>query len=107
MEEGHDVWFLTCLARTRESFKKVRYLSDFGYTCKAKFVLRSLTDLFFVALGLDLDVMVLDFEDGVALNQKTKARQLVAETLRNSQFGRTERTVRINSIKAGEDLYVL
>lgn len=59
-----------------------------------------------LAMGLDLDVMVLDFEDGVALNQKAKARQLVAETLRNGEFGRTERTVRINSIKAGEELYV-
>jgi hypothetical protein len=62
--------------------------------------------LFRAALGLDLDVMVLDFEDGVALNQKPKARQLVAETLRKAEFGRTERTVRINSIKSGEDLYV-
>lgn len=56
------------------------------------------------ALGLDLDVMVLDFEDGVALNQKPKARQLVAEMLSKADFGRTERTVRINSIKSGENL---
>lgn len=51
--------------------------------------------------------MVLDFEDGVALNQKPKARQLVAEVLQSANFGRSERTVRINSIKAGEDLYVV
>lgn len=69
--------------------------------------IRGLTCRFCAALGLDLDVMVLDFEDGVALNQKTKARQLVAETLHKADFGRTEKTVRINSIKAGEDLYVL
>jgi len=64
-------------------------------------------DLLILALGLDIDVMVLDFEDGVALNQKPKARQLVAEMLSKTDFGRTERTVRINSIKAGDGLYVL
>lgn len=51
--------------------------------------------------------MVLDFEDGVALNQKPNARRLVADLLSKGDFGRSERTVRINSIKAGDDLYVI
>lgn len=106
MDEGQDASFSMCPAPTRENFKKVPSPSDFGCDYSKTLVELSLTYLFFLALGLDLDVMVLDFEDGVALNQKSKARQLVADTLKSSQFGRTERTVRINSIKAGEDLYV-
>lgn len=59
-----------------------------------------------LALTLDLDVMVLDFEDGVALNQKPKARELVAQALAHSDFGRTERTIRMNAVHSGEERFV-
>ena len=93
--------------RTRKNCKKVRSCAFTGTLIRE---LGINLDFFYriqTALGLDLDVMVLDFEDGVALNQKPKARQLVAETLLKQDFGRTERTVRINSIKSGENLFVI
>lgn len=101
---GQDASFSTCQDQTIENYRKARPLFHAPTAVHAQI---TNYQLFCAALGLDLDVMVLDFEDGVALNQKAKARQLVADTLKNAQFGRTERTVRINSIKAGEELYVL
>lgn len=100
---AQDASFSMCQGRTRENYRKVRLFDHDPVSFRA--ILTNYT-ICHLALGLDLDVMVLDFEDGVALNQKAKARQLVAETLKSAQFGRTERTVRINSIKAGEELYV-
>lgn len=46
---------------------------------------------------MDLDVAVLDWEDGVALSEKDNARRLVAHALSSTSFGRTERCIRINS----------
>eukprot|EP01125_Pyxidicula_operculata_P010611 TRINITY_DN3492_c0_g1_i1.p1 TRINITY_DN3492_c0_g1~~TRINITY_DN3492_c0_g1_i1.p1 ORF type:complete len:304 (+),score=47.48 TRINITY_DN3492_c0_g1_i1:1-912(+) len=46
---------------------------------------------------LNLDCAVLDFEDGVALSEKEKARNLVKDVLMTGDFGRAERCVRINS----------
>ena len=99
--------FLTFLARTKRNCKKVRFASTVCYLIVI--IVLPVTNLKFwvLAMGLDIDVMVLDFEDGVALNQKPNARRLVADFLSKGDFGRTERTVRINSIKAGDDLYVL
>jgi len=50
------------------------------------------------ALTLNLDCVVLDLEDGVALNQKTEARNLVTNAFLSHNFGRSEKAIRINSI---------
>ncbi|XP_057294846.1 LOW QUALITY PROTEIN: citramalyl-CoA lyase, mitochondrial-like [Hydractinia symbiolongicarpus] len=50
------------------------------------------------ASGLPADVVVLDCEDGVALNMKDVCRQTIQEVLPSLSFGRSESTVRINSI---------
>jgi len=54
-------------------------------------------------LGLDVDTIVFDFEDGVSLNKKQEARDIVCETLAKNTFGRSERAVRINSV--GSEFY--
>lgn len=43
------------------------------------------------------DALILDLEDGVALNAKPTARQTVAAALREVAFGRSERWVRLNA----------
>ncbi|HBY99485.1 MAG TPA: hypothetical protein DEP84_37030 [Chloroflexi bacterium] len=48
------------------------------------------------AARLDVDSVILDLEDGVALNRKVEARRSVATGLRTINFGRTERLVRLN-----------
>jgi len=53
------------------------------------------------ATTLDLDTCVLDFEDGVAISQKQQARALIPDALRNLNFKRAERSVRINSFASG------
>ncbi|CAG7718083.1 unnamed protein product [Allacma fusca] len=53
--------------------------------------------------SLNSDCVVLDCEDGVAASQKGEARRLIREVLDNSEidFGRSERTVRVNSVDSG------
>lgn len=51
------------------------------------------------ALGLEVDSLILDLEDSVALNLKTSAREAVAEAIRTLDFGNKEKVVRINSIR--------
>jgi len=51
------------------------------------------------ALDLDVDSLILDLEDSVALGKKAVARQAVTEALKSRIFGRKEKVVRINSIK--------
>jgi len=54
------------------------------------------------AKTLDIDSVVLDFEDGVAFNEKQRARELIPKYLSDiNMFGRSERCVRINSIGSG------
>jgi len=53
------------------------------------------------ATTLDLDVLVFDFEDGVALNKKAEARAKVVNAIKNINFGRAEKSIRINSIRSG------
>ncbi len=48
--------------------------------------------------GLGVDSIIMDLEDGVALNNKENARMTIAGALREVQFGRTERLVRINPV---------
>lgn len=51
------------------------------------------------AAQLSVDTIILDLEDAVAFEQKENARQLVATALREIDFGRTERLVRINAVE--------
>lgn len=48
--------------------------------------------------GLDVDSIIMDLEDGVALNNKVVARETVAQALNEVDFGRSERLVRTNMI---------
>jgi citrate lyase beta subunit len=48
--------------------------------------------------ALDVDTIIMDLEDGVALNNKQPARLTVNAALRELPFGRTERLVRINPV---------
>jgi citrate lyase beta subunit len=47
-----------------------------------------------------VDSIIMDIEDGVALNRKTIARATVNAALSEVEFGRTERLVRINPVSA-------
>src|SRR5262249_32487343 len=51
--------------------------------------------------GLDVDSVIMDLEDGVALNNKPAARTTIAAALREVNFGGTERLVRINPVGSG------
>ncbi|MCC6614107.1 MAG: CoA ester lyase [Anaerolineae bacterium] len=50
------------------------------------------------ATTLDADAVIMDLEDGVALNQKEAARLSVASALSELSFGRKARLVRINPV---------
>ncbi len=52
-------------------------------------------------VSLRVDSLVMDLEDGVALNHKDAARVTIASALSDLDFGRTERVVRINPIGSG------
>jgi citrate lyase beta subunit len=59
------------------------------------------------AASLGVDGVILDLEDGVANNRKDEARGVILEALRNLDFGRSEKLVRINALSTGrarEDL---
>jgi citrate lyase beta subunit len=51
--------------------------------------------------ALGADAVIMDLEDGVALNRKVEARQQVAAALREVHFHLTERWVRINALHTG------
>src|SRR5258708_31581195 len=50
---------------------------------------------------LNADSLILDIEDGVALNRKAEARATIREALSSVDFGRAERLVRINPANSG------
>ncbi|MFQ5854053.1 MAG: HpcH/HpaI aldolase/citrate lyase family protein [Anaerolineae bacterium] len=50
------------------------------------------------AAQLDVDSIIMDLEDAVALSQKETARHTVVESLLNLDFGRSERVIRINPL---------
>lgn len=52
-------------------------------------------------ISLGVDSIVMDLEDGVALNRKAEARLTIAQALRDLDFGRSERMVRLNPIGTG------
>ncbi|NDJ61327.1 MAG: CoA ester lyase [Chloroflexi bacterium] len=53
------------------------------------------------AAALDVDTVILDLEDGVAVNRKDEARATVDAALRELDFGRSERLVRLNPVTSG------
>lgn len=53
------------------------------------------------ATTLDADCVCLDMEDGVALSRKAAARATIPAALREMDFGRAERLVRINPVGSG------
>ncbi len=50
---------------------------------------------------LGVDCACMDMEDGVALNRKVEARQVIVHALQSVDFGCSERLVRINAIGSG------
>lgn len=52
-------------------------------------------------ITLGVDSIIMDLEDGVALNRKVEARTTIANALRDLDFGRSERSVRLNPIGSG------
>jgi len=57
--------------------------------------------------ALGVDSVIMDLEDGVALNNKPAARETIAAALREVDFHRTEKLVRINPVGGefyGDDL---
>ncbi|RIK43947.1 MAG: citrate lyase subunit beta [Chloroflexi bacterium] len=55
------------------------------------------------AAQMDVDAVVMDLEDGVALSQKAVARQTVCDALQTVDFGRAARYVRLNPV--GSDFF--
>ena len=53
------------------------------------------------ATTLDVDCVCLDMEDGVALSRKAESRATIPAALRELDFGRAERLVRINPVGSG------
>ncbi len=51
--------------------------------------------------GLRVDSIIMDLEDAIALSRKEEARQSVVAALREVDFGRSERLVRINQVIPG------
>ena len=59
------------------------------------------------ATTLGVDCICMDMEDGVAINQKAEARAVIAQAMRELDFGRSERCIRINSVGSGFEKYDL
>ena len=51
-------------------------------------------------IALGIDSIIMDLEDGVALNNKPAARATIAAALRELDFGRSEKLVRINPMNS-------
>ncbi|KAF2068844.1 hypothetical protein CYY_009831 [Polysphondylium violaceum] len=54
-----------------------------------------------IALSDKIDSIVLDLEDGVAINMKQQARDMIRESVVKDSFGKSELLVRINSVDSG------
>ncbi len=50
---------------------------------------------------LGVDSICMDMEDGVAVNKKAEARAIIAQAIKDLDFGKSERCIRINSIGSG------
>jgi citrate lyase beta subunit len=53
------------------------------------------------ATTLGVDSICMDMEDGVAANKKAEARAVIAQAMKELDFDRSERCIRINSIGSG------
>ena len=56
---------------------------------------------------LGVDSICMDMEDGVAANKKAEAREVIAQAMKELDFGNSERCIRINSIGSGIEKYDL
>ena len=59
------------------------------------------------ATTLGVDCVCMDMEDGVALTRKTEARAVIAEAMKELDFGGAERCIRINSVGSGFEKFDL
>ena len=59
------------------------------------------------ATTLSVDCICMDMEDGVAITRKAEARAVIAQAVKDLDFGRSERCVRINGIGSGLERYDL
>jgi len=50
---------------------------------------------------LGVDSICMDMEDGTAINKKAEARAVIAQAMKELNFGKSERCIRINSIGSG------
>lgn len=53
------------------------------------------------ATTLGVDCICMDMEDGVAVTRKAEARAVIAQAMKELDFGKSERCIRINSIGSG------
>ena len=59
------------------------------------------------ATTLGVDCICMDMEDGVAIAHKKEARTVIAESMKELDFGRSERCIRINSVGSGFEKFDL
>ena len=59
------------------------------------------------ATTLGVDCVCMDMEDGVAIARKKEARAVIAEAMKELDFGSSERCIRINSVGSGFEKYDL
>jgi citrate lyase beta subunit len=59
------------------------------------------------ATSLGVDCICMDMEDGVAITRKSEARAVIAEAMKELDFGNSERCIRINSFGSGLEKYDL
>jgi citrate lyase beta subunit len=59
------------------------------------------------ATTLAVDCICMDMEDGVAITRKTEARAVIAQAMKDLDFGNSERCIRINSFGSGFEKFDL
>ena len=59
------------------------------------------------ATTLGVDCICMDMEDGVAITRKTEARAVIADAMKELDFGSAERCIRINSVGSGFEKFDL
>jgi len=59
------------------------------------------------ATTLGVDCICMDMEDGVAITRKTEARAVIAQAMKDLDFGSSERCIRINSFGSGFEKFDL
>jgi len=59
------------------------------------------------ATTLGVDCICMDIEDGVAITRKAEARAVIAQAMKDLDFGNSERCIRINSFGSGFEKFDL